>query len=112
MISEQKVKEALRILTDPNRDYAKTRAAHEFSQRMEKVVLARIMSESNESSMAAKEAYARKHDDYVGAIENTREIAELDYHNRAQREAAATIVETWRTEQSNERAHTRYNTAA
>jgi len=34
----------------------------------------------------------------------------MDYSNRAKREAASAIVETWRTEQSNERAHVRTST--
>ena len=109
MITEQKLIEALKILTDPDSDYAKTRAAHEFSQKMEKVVLGTLVSDSDLPSAAAKEKWAICQPEYRQAIEQTREIAELDYKHRAKREAAMAILETWRTEQSNERAHTRTN---
>ena len=107
MITEQKMMQALAILTDPDSDYAKARAAHEFAVKMEKVLLSQIADRSEEKSMAAKENWARYQPEYQQALEQTKEIAEMDYRNRARREAAMAIVETWRTEQSNERAHTR-----
>ncbi|WP_416877934.1 hypothetical protein [Litorimonas sp.] len=107
MITEQKLVEALRILADPDGTYANTRAGHEFSQKMEKIVLANLVANSPEKSAAASEKWAMRQPEYTEAIEQTRECAELDYRIRAKREAAMIIVETWRTEQSNERAHTR-----
>ena len=109
MITEQKLIEALKILTDPDSDYAKTRAAHEFTSKMEKVVLSDLISGSDLSSATAKEKWAYCQPEYRQAIEQTRQIAELDYKHRAKREAAMAILETWRTEQSNERAHTKTN---
>ena len=106
MITEQKVIQAIKVLTDHDGDYSKTRAGHEFSKGMEKIVLAQLMQDSDEKSAAAKKIEAEAHEDYKRALEQTRDIAEMDYKNRAQREAAAAIIDTWRTEQSNERAHT------
>ena len=107
MIPEQKVKEALKVLTDHDGEYSQTRAAHDFGLKMEKIVLAEQMLESDAKSIAAREAEAKMSSAYRQAIEQTKEIAELDYKNRAKREAAAAIIEVWRTEQSNERAHVR-----
>ena len=105
MITDQKLKSALAVLTDHEGDYSRIRASHDYLQKMEKIVLSDLISKSNEKTQSAKEHWARCQPQYRHALEQTREVAELDFKNRARREAAAAIVETWRTEQSNMRAH-------
>ena len=107
MITDQEIRHALEVLKSPDRLGAKARAGHEFLTKQEKVVKARLATSCNEKSAAAKEIYALAHPDYEKALMATREIAELDYCERERRDAAKAIIETWRTEQSNERAHAR-----
>ena len=107
IITDDVVKHALEVLKSPDRPAAKARAAHEFMAKQEKVVKARLMGECNEKSAAMKERYALAHSDYLDALNATRVIAEQDYSERERRDAAKAIIDAWRTEQSNERAHAR-----
>ena len=108
IVTDQRVTAALAYLQEGASVYAKARAAHDYSEKREKTVLAQLCRQcTEERSMAAKEAWARCHPDYAAALGQTQACAEAAYEARAKREAAAAIVEAWRTEQSNERAHAR-----
>lgn len=103
MISEKKVERALEILIDVRAEGAKARAANEYLDDMGKVILAKLMMESNEKSAAAKEIYARAHPAYAEHLEQKRAVAETDYRFRDKKAAASAIIDCWRTEQSNAR---------
>jgi hypothetical protein len=107
IITDEKVQSALAFLHERAEEYGKARAAHEWAEKNEKTVLARLMSLSDAKTVSAKDTEARCHTDYLSAVEHTRLLAETVYTLRAKREAASAIVEAWRTEQSNERAHVR-----
>lgn len=103
MISEKKVERALEILIDRDGEGAKARAANEYLDDMGKVVLAKLMADSNEKTSAAKEIYARSHPDYIAHLEQKKAVAETDYRFRDKKAAAVAIIDVWRTEQSNAR---------
>lgn len=107
VITDKQVEHALDILMDKGGDGAKARAAHEYLEDMDKVVLAKLMQDCNEKSAAAKEAYARAHPTYQEHLEQKKSVAELDYRQRDRRSAATAVIELWRTEQSNARAGAR-----
>lgn len=106
-VSDKDVEHALSILKDRDHEGAKARAAHEYISDMDKVVLAKLMAQSEQSSNAAKEAWARAHPDYTAHLEQKKMLAEMDYTQRDRRSAASAIIDLWRTEQSNQRASTR-----
>lgn len=112
MVTDQKVQAALAFLHEKAEEYGQARASHEWSEKNEKTVLASLMSQSDAKTVSAREAEARCHTDYLSAVEQTRILAETVYTLRAKREAASAIIEAWRTEQSNERAHLRTPTKA
>ena len=102
-ISDKKVEHALDVLVDREHTAAKARAAHEYISDMDKVVLAKLMGQSEEKSNAAKETWARAHPDYEDHLEQKKALAEMDYIQRDRRAAASAIIDLYRTEQSNAR---------
>ena len=103
-ITDKQLEWAMEILIDRDNEGAKARAGHEHMADLDKVVLAKLMGQSNEKSAAAKEAWARAHPDYAAHLEQKKMLAEMDYAKRDRRSAASAVIEMWRTEQSNARA--------
>lgn len=105
MISETQVQWAIDILLDRDCAGSKARAAHDYMQDMDKVVLAKLMHEapSDLKTASARESWARMHPQYMTHLEEKKAIAEMDYKARDRRSAASAIIEAWRTEQSNAR---------
>lgn len=101
MITDKMVEQALRYLTDPNQEAAKARAGAEHMDDMTKVLLAKLMLESEEKSAAAKEMDARADPRFQSHIDQLKALKELDYMWRDRRAAATAIIDMWRTEQSN-----------
>lgn len=104
MISDQKLEHAIRILTDPQHEAARARAAAEHMDDLTKTVLSKLMLQSNEKSAAAKEMWARCQPEFTEHLEMLKSVKEMDYTWRDRRSAASAIIECWRTEQSNIRA--------
>lgn len=84
--------------------HAKSRAAYEFSERQLKVVLARAAKASNAKTVAEREADALCSLDYQHALEAHQSVCESYFTAKDKREAAAAIIEGWRTQQSDQRA--------
>ena len=59
IITEQKIESALAFMYDRAEEYGKARAAHEWAEKNEKVVLARLMSLSDAKTVSAKDTEAR-----------------------------------------------------
>ncbi len=104
MITDRKVEHALGILTDPQHEAARSRAAAEHMDDLTKTVLSKLMMECNEKSAAAKEMWARAQPEFREHLEQLKACKEIDYTWRDRRSAASAIIEMWRTEQSNIRA--------
>jgi hypothetical protein len=85
-------------------DHAKARAAYEFTEKKLKTVLAQQAAMSNASSVTQRESDALASAGYDQALKEFRTIAEVYYTARDRREAAAAIIEAWRTQQSDRRA--------
>ncbi len=107
IVSEDKVDHALKILADKDGVASAARAAHEYESDLIKVVKAQIMTRCNEKTIAAREMFALAHPDYKAHLERVQILAEQDYHHRDRRAAATAVIDAWRTEQSNNRAHGR-----
>lgn len=109
MITDTQVEWAINILLDRDAAGAKSRAAHDYLQDMDKVILARLIIEapSDIKTATARENWARTHPDYITHLEEKRAIAEADYQARNRRAAASAIIEAWRTECSNARSGTK-----
>ena len=103
MISDRKLEHALNIITDVDHEAAKARAAAEHMDDLTKTVLAKLMMQSNETSNAAKETWARMQPEYIDHLEALKACREVDYTWRNRRSAASAIIDMWRTEQSNQR---------
>ena len=90
--------------------WADANAAADILEETKNTVLAQLAADSNESSVAAKENYARAHPDFdrhLRAMVNARKAA-----NRAKvvYDSAKVWVECKRTESANERAANRVAT--
>jgi hypothetical protein len=105
MISDKQLEWAMDILIDRESQAAKSRAAHEHMNDLDKVVLAKLTNDAPDDlkSAAARETWARAHPQYAAHLEQKKVLAEMDYKARDRRSAASAIIEAWRTEQSNAR---------
>lgn len=86
---------------------AAARAQHEYLDDLSKVVLAKLMGESQATSATAKDADARANPDYRRHLIAVKEAAELDYVWRQRYAAANAKMEVWRTQNANVRAQER-----
>tara|TARA_X000001382_G_scaffold11180_2_gene7620 strand:+ start:2979 stop:3311 length:333 start_codon:yes stop_codon:yes gene_type:complete len=103
MVTDEQVEHALKILADREGEAAHTRAAHEYEKERLKVVKARLMASSLETSVSKQELFALNHDEYTGQLECIRVLAEANYHARDRRAAAAAMIDVWRTENATNR---------
>lgn len=104
-IPERHVEHAFDILKDS--DHAKARAAHEHAEKHLKVVLAECLLNADGKTVGEREAQALASEKYRLALNDFRLVAEVYYTARDRREAAAAIIEAWRTQQSDLRAMAR-----
>ena len=105
MITEQQVQWAMDILVDRDSQAARSRAAHEHMDDLDKVVLAKLTNDAPDSckTIGARENWARAHPSYEAHLEQKKMLAEMDYKARDRRLAASAIIDAWRTEQSSAR---------
>lgn len=101
-IPESHVQHAFDVLKSG--DHAVARAAYEFAEKQLKVVLAKAAAQSNATSAAQRESDALRSDAYEHALGQFKAIAEKYHKERDRREAAAAIIEAWRTQRSDLRA--------
>jgi hypothetical protein len=109
MITDTQVEWAINILLDRDAAAAKSRAAHDYLQDMDRVILARLINEAppDLKTAIARESWARTHPDYITHLQEKRAVAEENYKSRDRRAAASAIIEAWRTECSNARSGTK-----
>jgi hypothetical protein len=101
-IPEDHVHHAFEVLK--MQDHAKARAAYEFTEKQLKVTLARAQLKAEGKTVGEREATALASSDYAKALEAFRAVAEVYHVARDRREAAAAIIDAWRTQQSDLRA--------
>lgn len=102
LVTENDMHDVLQVLADETG--AAARAQHEYLDDLSKVVLAKLMSESDAGSATAKDAEARAHPDYRRHLLEVRDAADLDYRWRQRYAAANAKMEVWRTQNANARA--------
>ena len=105
MITDKQIQWAMDILIDRDSQAARSRAAHEHMDDLDKVVLAKLTNDAPDhlKTAAARECWARAHPSYEAHLEQKKMLAEMDYKARDRRSAASAIIDAWRTEQSSAR---------
>lgn len=102
LISDEEVQEAFHVLQA--NEHAKRRAAYEYAEKRLKVVVAREELEAEGKTVGERAGKALTSKAYEAALGSFRTIAEAYYEARDRREAAAAVIEAWRTQQSDRRA--------
>jgi len=88
---------AVNYLTESEEEYARYRGLMKAISAREKIVLARLMQECEESSAAAKKIWAEAHPDYEKAVDESQEIqTECDLLT-AKRDKANQVIEIYRS---------------
>lgn len=101
-VSEADVERALEILNSDR--HAKARAAFEKKDREKKVILARLMRESNDKTVAERETFALTHPHY-DAYRADLDLIEAEYFAaKDERDAADAMIRAWQTQSSNHRS--------
>ena len=95
-IPDETVERALAILNS-NR-HARARMAYE------KMELARLEREANETSVQGRINYALTHPHYSAFLEQLALVEGEYFEARDERDSAAAVIEAWRTMQANQRA--------
>lgn len=101
LVSEDDVSKALEILADE--EGAANRAAHEYLDSLTKSVLAELVADSNETSIGAKEHWARAQPKYKDHLVKVGEFAKRDYMARQRYAAADAKIRLWQTASANSR---------
>lgn len=102
LITEDQVQAAFNVL-ESNR-HAKARAAYEYAERRLKVVLAKGALAANGKTVGERDATALASPEYEHALREFRLITDQYHEERDRREAAAAVIEAWRTQRSDQRA--------
>lgn len=84
--------------------WADANAAAELLEETKCILVSQLMSETEGSSIAAREAAARRNPKYEEHIKSMVEARRRANRMRARHEAMKINAEMWRTEQANERA--------
>lgn len=103
MIDEDEIHRCFDFLRDSAKDIAEARHAKVKCEEMRKVVWSQLRRESEDKTQAEKDAYAYAHDLYIMHIDELANAARKFELLRAQREAAISKLESWRTFSANER---------
>ena len=104
LVTDKMVGTAFDWLDDHAAPAAAAKAELIRAEHNTKRVKARLFLESNETSVAAKEAWAMTQPAYGEAVDREAEAARNDEFFRRERDKCQAIIEAWRTEQSNFRA--------
>ena len=100
--TEDQVQAAFNVL-ESNR-HAKARAAYEYAEKRLKVVLAKAQLAANGKTASEREATALASPEYEHALREFRLITDQYHEQRDAREAAAAVIDAYRTQQSDRRA--------
>jgi hypothetical protein len=101
-INEPQIQAAFDVLHD--QAHAKARAAYEYAEKRLKVALAKSTLAAEGKTVGEREAVAQVSESYQAALKAFHLIAETYYSERDRRDAAAAVIDAWRTQQSDARA--------
>lgn len=102
LVSEDDVSEALKVLGDETG--AASRAAHNYFDELTKSVLAELMAQSNESSAAAQERWARAQPKFHDHLKQVAKWAREDFSWRQRYAAAEAKISIFQTMSANARS--------
>ena len=103
IITEQEIHKCFDFLRDSAPAIANARHAKVKTEEMRKVIWSQLRRESDAKTEAQKDAYAYAHDLYIMHIDEMAEAAKQFQLLHAQREAAISKIDAWRTSSANER---------
>ena len=92
-----KAERAMDYLRESEEEYARYRGLMKAIPAREKIVLARLMLESPESSAAAKKMWAEASEEFEKIVDESQEIQTECSLIEAKRERAEKTWETWRS---------------
>ena len=107
MIQDSDAERAVDFLRQSAEEAAQARANVAYLEAWLKVVRARQMAASDETSQSAKETEALCSSEYKEALDGYRVAVEQDSAFRFKREAAVARLDAWRTQQASIRGMTR-----
>lgn len=99
-INEYRVQRAVDWLAEKAPQRAAARAARVHMEKFIKTVHAKLYRQSNEATASAREMWAESHPEYIEALEAYRVTIEADELFREQSNAAAVLIDVWRTNQA------------
>jgi len=88
-------------------DWAEKNAIAELAEENKKTLLSQLSYKSNESSVAARESWAMRHEDYLDHIQWMIEARREANKAKVAYDSAKVWFEAWRTVEANERAANR-----
>lgn len=104
MISDAEVEKAIDYIRDNSGAAAKAKADRLHIEVFRKSKHAILFGQSPEKTVAASDAWAYAHPDYIELLEGYKVAIEQDERLKWLMEAAKLKVEVWRTVQANQRA--------
>ena len=104
LIGDDKIEAALGFLATASEEIAAARAQRLRAEFARKRTRAELIRKANEATAQAREAWAESHPDYARASEEECRAVEQDEFLRDRRNVCDTIIETWRTQEANQRA--------
>jgi hypothetical protein len=103
LIPEADIEKAVEYLRQSAQDAAEARATVKYIGEYLKAKIAQLKGCSDASSNAAQEDYARAHPEYLELLNGYRAAVEKDSFHQFKRDAAAAMIDAWRTQCSNAR---------
>lgn len=104
MIDEAAIEKLVEDLLNNSGKAGELRGERVYAEEYRKSLKAILASQSNESSEAAKERAAYKHQKYLDHLEELKKAVTADEGNRAWRAGAEIAIESWRTMEANKRS--------
>lgn len=101
LVSEKDVSDALDLLS--NEEGAAWRGTHTYLDALTKSLLGKLLKDSDEKSVVAREADARSQPEFVDHLRKLKEAMTMDHKWRLRYAAAEAKIEIWRTLQANGR---------
>ena len=103
MIAEDDVEKAVDYLRQSAREAAQARANVRYLETYLKTLKAQLKVKETSLSNAAAEDVALSSPEFREALEGYKAAVEADAFHLFKREAAVTMIDAWRTQQSNQR---------
>ena len=103
MITDQEIERCFDFLRDSAVKIAKARHNKVYTEEIRKAIWSSLRRQSEEKTQAEHDAFAYAHETYQSHIKVMADAAYEFELLRAQREAAVSKIEAWRTSSANER---------